>query len=108
MRQMNERKLGEKDEELETLRKNHQRQMDSLQAALDSEQKAKAEQARQKKKVEGDFAELESSIDTANRVNADQGKTIKKLQQQIKELQSMLDDEQRAREDGRDVTSLSE
>lgn len=89
-------------------RKNHQRQLDSLQQALDIEQKAKTEQSRQKKKAESDFAELESQIDTANRVNGEQAKTVKKLQQQIKELQSMLDDEQRAREDGRDVTARSE
>ena len=36
-------------------RKNHARAMDSIQASLDSEQRAKAEALRVKKKLEGDI-----------------------------------------------------
>ena len=50
------------------LRKNHARAVDSIQASLESEQRAKMEALRIKKKLEGDINELEIALDHANKV----------------------------------------
>merc|ERR1711963_37863 len=54
-RQEIDRKISEKVEEFENSRKNHQRAMDSLQASLDGENKAKTEALRIKKKLQQFF-----------------------------------------------------
>ena len=43
--------------------------MDSIQASLESEQRAKSEALRIKKKLEGDINELEIALDHANKAN---------------------------------------
>merc|ERR1719385_564113 len=48
-----QRRRLEKEEEFQNTRKNHARAMDSMQASLESEQRAKAEALRIKKKLEG-------------------------------------------------------
>merc|ERR1711933_556851 len=53
-----DRKIAEKEEEFENTRKNHTRAMDSMQASLETEQHAKAEALRIKKKLEGDIMSL--------------------------------------------------
>merc|ERR1712027_170320 len=58
-----DRKIAEKEEEFENTRKNHARAMDSMQASLESEQRAKAEGLRIKKKLEGEINELEIALD---------------------------------------------
>ena len=45
--------------------------MDSMQASLESEQRAKAEALRIKKKLEGDINELEIALDHANKANSE-------------------------------------
>ena len=52
-------------------RKNHARVMDSIQASLESEQRAKSEALRIKKKLEGDINELEIALDHANKANVE-------------------------------------
>merc|ERR1711874_278319 len=64
-----DRKIAEKEEEFENTRKNHARAMDSMQASLESEQRAKAEGLRIKKKLEGEINELEIALDHANKAN---------------------------------------
>ena len=49
--------------------KNHSRAMESMQASLETEQKAKAEALRIKKKLEGDINEFEIALDHANKAN---------------------------------------
>ncbi|KAG8131874.1 hypothetical protein E2320_009777 [Naja naja] len=66
-----DRKLAEKDEEFENLRRNHQRAMDSMQASLDAEAKARNEAVRLRKKMEGDLNEMEIQLSHANRQAAD-------------------------------------
>ena len=58
--------------------KNHARAMDSMQASLESEQRAKAEALRIKKKLEGDINELEIALDHANKANSEAQKAIKR------------------------------
>ena len=56
--------------------KNHARAMDSMQASLESEQRAKAEALRIKKKLEGDINELEIALDHANKANSEAQKVF--------------------------------
>ena len=60
--------------------KNHARAMDSLQASLETEQRAKAEALRIKKKLEGEINELEIALDHANKANNEAHKSIKRYQ----------------------------
>ena len=54
--------------------------MDSMQASLESEQRAKAEALRIKKKLEGDINELEIALDHSNKANNEAQKSIKRYQ----------------------------
>ena len=45
--------------------------MDSIQASLESEQRAKSEALRIKKKLEGDINELEIALDHVNKANVE-------------------------------------
>ncbi|NWX55570.1 MYH7 protein, partial [Promerops cafer] len=94
-----DRKLAEKDEEFENLRRNHQRTMDSMQASLDTEARAKNEAVRLRKKMEGDLNEMEIQLNHANRQAAEFQKLGRQLQAQIKDLQIELDDTQRHNDD---------
>ncbi len=56
-----ERKLTEKDEEMEQSKRNQQRMIDTLQSSLESETRSRNEALRLKKKMEGDLNEMEFS-----------------------------------------------
>merc|ERR1719430_2789167 len=77
-----DRKITEKEEEFDNTRKNHARAMDSMQASLECEQRAKAEALRIKRKLEGDINDLEISVDQANKANNEAQKLIKRHQGQ--------------------------
>uniref|UniRef100_A0ACB8F601 Uncharacterized protein n=1 Tax=Sphaerodactylus townsendi TaxID=933632 RepID=A0ACB8F601_9SAUR len=94
-----DRKLAEKDEEFENLRRNHQRAMDSMQASLDAEAKARNEAIRLRKKMEGDLNEMEIQLSHANRQAAESQKLVRQLQAQMKDLQVELDDTLRHNDD---------
>merc|ERR1711970_112428 len=79
IRQEIDRRLAEKDEEFNNTRKTHTRAMESMQATLEAESKAKAAALKDKKKLESDINELEISYDHANKANSDLQKHIKKL-----------------------------
>uniref|UniRef100_A0A8C2YHC7 Myosin heavy chain 7B n=1 Tax=Coturnix japonica TaxID=93934 RepID=A0A8C2YHC7_COTJA len=103
-----DRKLAEKDEEFENLRRNHQRAMDSMQATLDAEARAKNEAVRLRKKMEGDLNEMEIQLSHANRQAAEFQKLGRQLQAQIKDLQIELDDTQRQNDDLKEQTAALE
>merc|ERR1712088_942846 len=69
--------------------------MDSMQASLESEQRAKAEALRIKKKLEGDINELEIALDHANKANSEAQKAIKRYQGQMRESECAYEEEQR-------------
>merc|ERR1711992_461514 len=77
VRQEIDRKIQEKEEEFDNTRKNHQRAMDSMQASLEAETRAKAEALRIKKKLESDINELEIALDHSNKANSEAQKSIK-------------------------------
>ena len=93
-----DRRVSEKEEEFENTRKNHARAMDSLNASLESEQRAKGEALRIKKKLEGTINELEIALDHANKANAEGMKTIKRYQGQLRDTIEAYESEARARQ----------
>merc|ERR1711874_428198 len=99
VRQEIDRKIAEKEEEFDNTRKNHQRAMDSLQASLECENKAKTEALRVKKKLETDINELEIALDHANKANAESHKSIKRFQIQFRDVESLLEEECRQKLD---------
>merc|ERR1719192_2974086 len=66
MRQEIERRIQKKEDEFMMIRKNQTRALESLQAALETETKAKTEALRMKKKLETDVMDLETGLDHAN------------------------------------------
>ena len=69
LKQELERRMNEKDEEMESQRKNHQRQLDALKQSLEEETRLKNEQVKQKKLVEGQVDELQGALDDQERVS---------------------------------------
>ena len=86
VRQEIDRRLGEKEEEFEHARKNHLRAMDSMQASLEAEARAKDEALRIKKKLESDINEMEIALDHANKAHAEAKKAIKRSQGNLAEV----------------------
>merc|ERR1719447_890001 len=103
-----DRKIAEKEEEFENTRKNHARAMDSMQASLESEQRAKAEALRIKKKLEGEINELEIALDHANKANSEAQKSIKRYQGQPREAECAYVEEQRQRQEVAEKASLAD
>jgi len=97
VRQEIDRKIQEKEEEFNNTRKNHQRAMDSMQASLEAETRAKAEALRIKKKLESDINELEIALDHANKANSEAQKSIKRYQGQLRDVESQFEEESRQR-----------
>jgi myosin heavy chain 6/7 len=93
VRQEIDRKIHEKEEEFDNTRKNHQRAIDSMQASLEAESRAKGEALRIKKKLESDINELEIALDHSNKANAEAHKSIKRYQGQLRDVESLLEEE---------------
>merc|ERR1711976_794148 len=89
-----ERRIKEKEEEFDAIRKTHQKALDGMQQALESETRAMGEAIRMKKKLEADINELDIALEHANGSNTEAQRSIKKYQAQIKESQSTLEHEQ--------------
>merc|ERR1719297_429290 len=75
------------------IRKNQTKAIESMQATLETETKAKAEALRMKKKLETDVADLETGLDHANASNMETQKTIQKYGLQVREIQTKLEQE---------------
>jgi septal ring factor EnvC (AmiA/AmiB activator) len=99
-----ERKLVEKDEEMEMNKRNQQRVVDTLQSSLESETRSRNEALRLKKKMEGDLNEMEIQLSQANRQAAEAQKQLKGLHSHLKvtpphhcELKTLLVPSQKAK-----------
>merc|ERR1712152_118804 len=108
VRQEIDRKIHEKEEEFDNTRKNHQLAMESMQASLEAESRAKAEALRIKKKLESDINELEIALDHANRANAEANKSIKRFQGQLRDVESQYEEEARVRKEITESFGLTE
>lgn len=76
--------MAEKDEEIDLLKRNHQRTVDTLQSPLDSETHSRNDAVRVKKKMEGDLNEMEIQLGHANHQAADATKQLRNIQGQLK------------------------
>uniref|UniRef100_A0A8C1VZY9 Slow myosin heavy chain 1 n=1 Tax=Cyprinus carpio TaxID=7962 RepID=A0A8C1VZY9_CYPCA len=94
-----ERKLTEKDEEMEQSKRNQQRMVDTLQSSLESETRSRNEALRLKKKMEGDLNEMEIQLSQANRQASEAQKQLKGLHGHLKDSQLQLDDALRSNDD---------
>ncbi|KAJ8407980.1 hypothetical protein AAFF_G00262080 [Aldrovandia affinis] len=103
-----DRKIAEKDEEIDSLRRNHQRTVESMQTALDAEAKSRNEAIRLKKKMEGDLNEMEIQLNHANRQAVESQRMVRHLQVQIKDLQVELDDTVHRNEELKEQTAVTE
>merc|ERR1712177_151630 len=108
VRQEIDRRIAEKEEEFENSRKNHARAMDSMQASLEAESRAKAEALRIKKKLEGDINELEIALDHSNKANSEAHKSIKRYQTQLRDTEGLLEEELRQKMEISEKAGLAE
>lgn len=79
-----DRKVAEKDEEIDQLRKNNQRVIESMQATLDAEVRSRTDALRVKKKMDGDLNEMEIQLGHANRQASEVVKQLRNMQGQMK------------------------
>merc|ERR1711887_20547 len=98
-----EQRIAEKDEEFAMVRKNQAKALDSMQSALETESKGKAEALRMKKKLEADAADLGLALEHAIAGNAETQTTIKKYQGQVRDAQAKVDGESAAKSAAADV-----
>ncbi|XP_078147412.1 myosin-7-like [Centroberyx gerrardi] len=103
-----ERKLAEKDEEMEMAKRNQQRVVDTLQSSLEAETRSRNEALRVKKKMEGDLNEMEIQLSQANRQAAEAQKQLKGLHTHLKDSQLQLDDALRANDDLKENIAIVE
>ncbi|KAM7146193.1 myosin-4-like [Macrochelys suwanniensis] len=103
-----DRKIAEKDEELEQLKRNHQRMVESMQSTLDTEIRSRNEALRLKKKMEGDLNEMEIQLGHANRLAVETQKHFRNGQGQLKDSQIQLDDALRGNEDLKEQLAMVE
>lgn len=91
-----ERRLAEKDEEVEAIRKQTAIEIEQLNCrVVEAETRLKTEVARIKKKLQIHITELEMSLDVANKTNIDLQKIVKKQSLQLTEIQGHYDEVQR-------------
>ena len=82
--------------------------MDSIQASLEAEQRAKAEALRIKKKLEGEINELEIALDHGNKANSEAQKSIKRYQGQARQTECAYEEEQKQRQEVAQKASLAD
>ncbi|XP_077412609.1 myosin-4-like isoform X3 [Vanacampus margaritifer] len=103
-----DRKVAEKDEEIDQLRKNHQRVIESMQSTLDAEIRSRNDAMRVKKKMDGDLNEMEIQLGHANRQASEALKQLRNLQTQLKDAQIHLDDSLRVQDDMKEQVAMME
>ena len=82
--------------------------MESVQASLESEQKAKQEALRINKKIEGDINDMEIALDHANKENNEAQKSMKRYQGQRRDAEMCLEGLMRQRQEIMEKGNLSE
>ncbi|KAJ3602013.1 hypothetical protein NHX12_029773 [Muraenolepis orangiensis] len=103
-----DRKIAEKDEEMETIKRNSQRVIECMQSTLDSEIRSRNDALRIKKKMEGDLNEMEIQLSHANRQASEAQKQLRNVQGQLKDAQLHLDDALRGEADMREQLAMVE
>ncbi|XP_039937947.1 myosin-3-like [Hirundo rustica] len=102
------RKIADKDEEINQLKKNNERIVETMQSVLDAEIRSRNEALRLKKKMEGDLNEMEIQLSHANRQAAEAQKNLHSIQGALKDTQLHLDDAVRAQDDLKEQVAMVE
>ncbi|KAL2297580.1 hypothetical protein Nmel_016124 [Mimus melanotis] len=102
------RKIADKDEEINQLKKNQEKIVETMQGVLDAEIRSRAEALRLKKKMEGDLNEMEIQLSHANRMAAEAQKHLHSIQGALKDTQLHLDDAVRAQDDLKEQVAMVE
>ena len=102
VRQEIERRITEKEEEFAGTRKNFAKALEGMQAALETETKAKAEALRMKKKLETDVVDLETGLEYAQAAQQESAKVMVQVQIRMREVVARAEEEARAKEQARD------
>ncbi|KFO30785.1 Myosin-15 [Fukomys damarensis] len=87
-----EKKLSEKEEELENFRRKQQCTIDALQSSLDSEARSRTEATWLKRMMKEDLKDMELQLCSANYQASERIKSLGQLQSQTKDLQVKMDD----------------
>ncbi|NXM11698.1 MYSS protein, partial [Ploceus nigricollis] len=109
-----DRKIAEKDEEIDQMKRNHLRIVESMQSTLDAEIRSRNEALRLKKKMEGDLNEMEIQLSHANRQAAEAQKNLRNTQAVLKacytknDTQIHLDDALRTQDDLKEQVAMVE
>ncbi|XP_051851511.1 myosin-2 isoform X1 [Antechinus flavipes] len=103
-----DRKIAEKDEEIDQLKRNHIRVVESMQSTLDAEIRSRNDAIRIKKKMEGDLNEMEIQLNHANRMAAEALRNYRNTQGILKDTQIHLDDALRGQEDLKEQLAMVE
>ncbi|XP_027984081.2 myosin-1 [Eptesicus fuscus] len=103
-----DRKIAEKDEEIDQLKRNHIRVVESMQSSLDAEIRSRNDAIRIKKKMEGDLNEMEIQLNHANRMAAEALRNYRNTQGILKDTQLHLDDALRGQEDLKEQLAMVE
>ncbi|XP_077044473.1 myosin-3-like isoform X2 [Agelaius phoeniceus] len=102
------RKIADKDEEINQLKKNQERTVETMQSVLDAEIRSRNEALRLKKKMEGDLNEMEIQLSHANHQAAEAQKHLHSIQGALKDTQIHLDDAVRAQDDLKEQVAMVE
>uniref|UniRef100_A0A663NC02 Myosin-13 n=1 Tax=Athene cunicularia TaxID=194338 RepID=A0A663NC02_ATHCN len=103
-----DRTSAEKDEEIQQLKRNHQRVLESMQTMLDAEIRSRNDALRLKKKMEGDLNDVEIQLSRANCQVAETQNHLKAVQGQLKDSQLHLDDALRENDDLKEQLATAE
>ncbi|XP_051928101.1 myosin-1-like [Hippocampus zosterae] len=103
-----DRRLAEKDEEIEQIKRNHLRMVDTLQSTLDAEVRSKNDAVRIRKKMETDLNELEMQLSHSNRQASEAQKQLRSMQVHLKEQTLLLDNALRSQEDLKEQVAMLE
>ncbi|XP_049717463.1 myosin-4 isoform X1 [Elephas maximus indicus] len=103
-----DQKIAEKDEEINQLKRNHLRAVESMQSTLDAEIRSRNDALRIKKKMEGDLNEMEIQLNHANRQAAEAIRNLRSTQGILKDTQLHLDDAIRGQDDLKEQLAMAE
>ncbi|CAF2747637.1 unnamed protein product [Rotaria sp. Silwood2] len=104
-----ERKIAEKEEELDALRSSQRKQLEQMQAQMEEiEVRYKTEVSRIKSKLQNEIDEIRIRYDSLKKIKSEMENHLKKLQANIKEAQDRLIEEQTAHAATRELLNASE
>ncbi|XP_040924539.1 myosin-1-like isoform X2 [Betta splendens] len=103
-----DRRMAEKDDEIEQLKRSHLRIVETMQSTLDAEVRGKNDGVRIRKKMETDLNEMEIQLSHANRQAAEAQKQLRNVQAHLKEQTLHLDEALHSQEDLKEQVAVVE